>query len=439
MASVSNDPDGRKRVTFAGLDTKRRTIRLGQCSKRDAGGVARHIEYLITAAAQRNPVPRETAEWLGEIPEVMYSKLVAAGLVNPREATADARLGPFLDGYLAKRTDLKDTTRTVYAMTVRNLKGFFGANKSLADVTEGDAGDFRRWLLVHEELAQATAGRRCGLAEDFFHDAVKRRLIVANPFTGIDRAVRNNPDRQRFVDRATIDKVIDAAPNSEWRLLICLARFAGLRTPSEPFSLKLVDVDWERERILITSPKTEHHHGKGTRWIPIFPELREPLLQTVEACPEGAVFVFHRLMERYPSRTGGWQGINLRTTFEKIIRKAGCEPWPRLWHNLRSTAQTELTERFPAHVVCAWLGNSQAVAQKHYLQVTDDHFAAALTLANEAAQNPTRAVQEGGCLDAHGESGNEKTPCFQGVSHQKVSAEGLEPSTYGLKVRCSTN
>ena len=31
-------------------------------------------------------------------------------------------------------------------------------------------------------------------------------------------------------------------------------------------------------------------------------------------------------------------------------------------------------ESYPSHVVCAWIGNSEAVARKHYLQVTDEHF-----------------------------------------------------------------
>jgi hypothetical protein len=31
------------------------------------------------------------------------------------------------------------------------------------------------------------------------------------------------------------------------------------------------------------------------------------------------------------------------------------------------------------HVVCAWLGNSESVARKHYLQVTEEHFEAAQT------------------------------------------------------------
>jgi hypothetical protein len=40
--------------------------------------------------------------------------------------------------------------------------------------------------------------------------------------------------------------------------------------------------------------------------------------------------------------------------------------------------------------VCAWLGNSPAIAQAHYLQVTDEHFdraAAEITEPKKAARN----------------------------------------------------
>ena len=36
--------------------------------------------------------------------------------------------------------------------------------------------------------------------------------------------------------------------------------------------LRWADVDWERGRLLIRSPKTEHHEGKDSRLVPIFPE-----------------------------------------------------------------------------------------------------------------------------------------------------------------------
>jgi hypothetical protein len=63
-----------------------------------------------------------------------------------------------------------------------------------------------------------------------------------------------------------------------------------------------------------------------------------------------------------------------RTTFRKIIERTGLNPWPRLFQNLRSTRETELLNDFPLHVATAWIGNSQLVAARHDLQVTDDHF-----------------------------------------------------------------
>ena len=40
--------------------------------------------------------------------------------------------------------------------------------------------------------------------------------------------------------------------------------------------------------------------------------------------------------------------------------------------------------------LCAWIGNSRAVAQQHYLQVTDEHFERAAVDRAEAAQNPAQ-------------------------------------------------
>ncbi len=50
-----------------------------------------------------------------------------------------------------------------------------------------------------------------------------------------------------------------------------------------------------------------------------------------------------------------------------------------------------MADQFPAHVAAAWIGNSVAVAVKHYLQVTEDHFKQA---TKKATQNPTSKAHE---------------------------------------------
>ena len=83
-----------------------------------------------------------------------------------------------------------------------------------------------------------------------------------------------NPGRLYFLTLEDTQKVIDACPDHEWRLIVALARYGGLRCPSEHLKLKWEHVDWERDRFTVTSPKTEHHEGKDTRVVPIFADLR---------------------------------------------------------------------------------------------------------------------------------------------------------------------
>ena len=118
--------------------------------------------------------------------------------------------------------------------------------------------------------------------------------------------------------------------------------------------------------------------------VPIFPEL-EPYLR--DAFDPENVFVV-TIAEAATK--------NFRTRFTKIIKRAGVEPWPKLFQNLRATRQTELADTFPAHVVCDWLGNSQAVANKHYLHTTNEHFEQATKAAQKAAQFTSESEESEG-------------------------------------------
>lgn len=101
--------------------------------------------------------------------------------------------------------------------------------------------------------------------------------------------------------------------------------------------------------------------------------------------------------------------------------------------NLRASAQTDPAGRFPLHAVCAWLGNSEAIADKHYLRVTDADFEQALIPvvksvergADQTAQNTTRATEAGAVAGSRQETENEKPPVYQGVSTQESGPAGI--------------
>ena len=73
--------------------------------------------------------------------------------------------------------------------------------------------------------------------------------------------------------------------------------------------------------------------------VPLFPELRPILEEAFDLAPEGAVYVVERYREASMGPKG-WRNCNLRTQFERIINRAGVEPWPRLFHNLRASRET---------------------------------------------------------------------------------------------------
>ena len=243
-----------------------------------------------------------------------------------------------------------------------------------------------RQVIERDPISANTVNDRCKKARQFFASASEYDLIDSNPFSVLKGlTVRANPDRFAYVDRKTAMAVIDAATDAEFRLLIALCRFAGLRNPSETLSLRWCDVDRAELRMTVTSPKTEHHPGGESRTVPITPDLQSFIEEAWDAAPDGAEFVIESCRHA---------GKNFRTRMLRTIRRAGFKPWPKPFQNLRSSCQTDLEESFPSHVVCAWLGNSEKVAREHYLQVTDEHF-------KKAVQKAVQYPAEKGCETLH--------------------------------------
>ncbi len=85
---------------------------------------------------------------------------------------------------------------------------------------------------------------------------------------------------------------------------------------------------------------------------------------------------------------------NLRTQLEKIIKRASVKPWPKLFHNLRASCETDLAKIHPIKAVCDWIGNSITVAQRHYLQTTEEDFERASGIENLTQQPSARPRKE---------------------------------------------
>jgi integrase len=421
MASIVDDPNGRKRILFVDGHDRRRVIRLGKASIKQAETFKAKIEAIIADLIVGRSHDNEIARWLRELDPKFQVRLERAGLLKGASGHK-ATLQAFLDDFFASVVT-KTSTAVTYGQTKRCLLDHFGAGKILREIGPIDADKWRQWL-KSQGLAESTISRRVKCARQMFKRAMKWRLIGENPFADVVAGSQTNKARMYFVTCKEAEAVLIACPDAQWRLLFALSRYGGLRCPSEHFALTWSDVDWHRSRIRVPSCKTEHYEGGDCRYIPLFPELRPYLMEVFEQAEPGSQHVITRYRD---AKT------NLRTQLCRIIRKAGLKPWPKLFHNLRSTRQTELAERYPIHVVCAWLGNSRAVAQEHYLQVTDAHFAHAAKGDEKAAQIPAQQAAESGrgtSQTPHPENKNRPEFPSDSVSCDILQDEGMTPTGF---------
>lgn len=378
-----------------GENAQRPKIHLGLVNRKQAEMAKGFIESLI-ASKKGASMPLSTQEWLKGIPDSLRSRLETLGLVE-RSAKNRWTVSAWVASYIDQRPDVKEATRRKWKDVQEKLNIFF-KDDPIGDVTQQHAKNFRIYLQTTVELSENTIRRHIGIARQFFNAAIEAEIITKNPFRGQPVSVRANASRFFYVSPEIAQAVLAACPDAEWRLIFGLARWGGLRTPSEVVRLKWTDIDFEKQRFTVRASKTEHHADSGIRVVPMFPELKPLFLDAYASANEGAVYC----IEKYK---GEWSNVGVH--MGRIVKKAGIEPWPKLFQNCRSTRETELFKLTGGNVkaVCSWLGNSPAVALQHYAQTTEADLkdAAKMTLLNTAEQT----VQEQGETEGKKEGHNQ--------------------------------
>jgi integrase len=390
MASLGCDT-GKRGTTFRVLLRTqggiRHTIRLGRVSKKIAETARRMIESLEAANAAGHSPDREAAEWVGRVSDDIHGRLERAGLVPPRVTAAPAAvtLGQHLEQLFSTLGKQKPTTARNYARARRLLEQHFGKDRTLDSITEGDADGYKRWLLDNFAVASASVDLR--RARQFLKAAVRRRLLAVNPFADVPCGPQANESRTVYVPVEDIERVIDACPDNDWRLIFALPRYAGVRFPSEVIDLKWSDVDWENSRFTVHEKKVEHHPGRGHRTVPISAELRPHLERAYAEREEGAVYVVPRV--RVIS--------NLGTHAKRLVKKAGITPWPKLFVNMRGSCSDDLERRgIPEKAINAWIGNTARLRSKHYHAVRAEDWAAVTAVAGNPAPIPAPSAAVSG-------------------------------------------
>ena len=271
------------------------------------------------------------------------------GLVPKRER---ATLAAFLDGYISSRHDVKPGTTTNLRQVRDSLVEHFGPDKPLRDITPGDADGYRLGWLGRNWRKTRSVGGVAG-PNSFSRRGQRRWLVSSNPFADLKSAIQANPSRFYFVTREENRRSSTPAPTPNggfgrseplWRLAM------PHRTPGAAMGRRGLGAAASRFGAQRRSNTPEGSLGRcrssrscGRTW-----------KRSGSKRGPGAEQVITRYRDT---------NANLRTQLLRIIGRAGVQPWPKLFQNLRSTRETELAEEFPLHVVCQWIGNSQPVAR----------------------------------------------------------------------------
>ncbi|MEZ6069450.1 MAG: tyrosine-type recombinase/integrase [Pirellulales bacterium] len=269
---------------------------------------------------------RRTSDRPSKRPPVSSSERpVVERLVEPSQPNSKAptTLSAFIEHELAQHAAERspNTVRNL-RRTWRLLSRFYGDEHSLAAITTGQAEAFAEWLgeaggASVRGLSPSTARSELKRARSFLAAAVRRGVIVRNPFDG----VTVGEVRQRhfeYIDRDTVDRLLAVAKPSP-RLIVAMIRFGGLRWV-EVQRLEWTDVDFDTNELTIRADGT-------SRVVPISANLRPHLVDARCAASVDAVHV----TPYQAVSSGQWVWRSLSHLFARI----DVEPPHRLLEAMR--------------------------------------------------------------------------------------------------------
>lgn len=365
--------DARKRgyrleVYVRGL---RRKLWLGRVSKKQADAIRQHIDALKIAAETATQPETSALLWTKEVDSRIRDTLARWGLIKPAVAASSIRLKDWCDQVrgMKKFESWAKSTRYQMEKVAELLVSQIG-DKPIDQIDESDAEEFAAYVYgLGSGASETHAGKQIKRARQYFNEAIKSRMIDKNPFSAVRASTQIDKSRKAYVTPEEAKSILEKCPDQLWRVIFCLARYCGLRVPSEILTLEWTAIDWERSRLTVTAPKQKRHAHRYIRTLPLSPDVLRELRDLQEQAGEGAVWV----CDRYRSVTST---AHFRKPLLNAIAAAGLEPWPKLWMNLRASARTDLKKVVPVHVVNEWLGHDTKVGEMHYDRVTDADWAA---------------------------------------------------------------
>lgn len=395
---MTNKTRNNYRITFKLKENEQREITLSRCYDESVVSEFKELVKQLTNRI-RFGTGLSKRDWLRieSLPLGLRKKLIDNKLI---EGTADEKIptiSQLIEQYKKTRTGIKEKSKTVENRFFSYLIEYFGGDKRIDLITPVEAGGIRNYLMMerkagHGKLKVSSANRAVKAIKPIFNFAVDCNYLTKSPFAKVKGGDTTSTERQYYVTVSEIQSAINACGQDvELAGVLALARYAGLRIPSEIQDLRFSDFDPIGIFRVPISGKT------GTRRVPLFDEVK-PYLEAIKAAsqPEQE-FVF----EKYRTCK------NIGTLIKKKMQKAGLKTWEKFFVNLRSSCITD-KERLglPKSQMDSVFGNSEAIRLKHYIQPMQDDAYAALGKATAKQKTTSDFTILGGELGEKWEVSN---------------------------------
>lgn len=382
MASVTNRPNGDRWVTFKAPNGKRQTIRLGKATASQADDFKQQVELLQVCHRLGSAPQAKTIEWLTLLSDDLHDKLSNCGLIERRGARTVAELVAWHAG----RRPRKGSTQRLVNNAHASIQKYLGPQRKLHSIKPDDIAKFRAWLETDGKkkggpMMPTTVSGICRRCRGMFQAAVTEGWIPNNPFRLERDWTNTNPDRDVYIPRIDFEAVLEEATDDLTRLIFSLARYAGLRSPSEVFPLEWSWVNWEHNTLFVKAPKTERYETHESRIVPLAEEVLRYLRPLFDRAVEGETHIVGGLAI---TRTA------IANRLEAACRRANIVMWPKPFVNLRASCEHDWLEEHPINVVAAWMGHSPETMLKHYNRVAKEQSA---RLGGERASRPKTALR----------------------------------------------
>ncbi len=403
-------------------------------------------------------------------------ELEAAGYQQARAKPEHMTVGKWGEEWLdARELDRLRAVRTDRGRWAEHVAGTALARMPIALVSPDDVSKWiaqlrkKRTATPHRKatgLAPKTIREAVQLLANAFDDAIAKRHVGANPVRPAwkqHRAALGRIQSERHAQQAPWTYLLVeeqrallgcATIPEPHRLMMAFAIFTGLRQ-GEQFNLELrdVDVDGERPAIFVRwGGRNKPPKNGSTRTVLLSSDARAVVKRWLELLPSWTERNPHGLL--FPTHTGcrvgygktplhvseGGRGRQRKVNLlPRYLEAAGIER-PFRWHDFRHTCASSLVSgfwgrRWSLEEVQAFMGHESRQSTERYAHLAEGAVERAL-LATSIRALPAPEIRHEVVPNAGRVKGQRQraTP-----RDRSVGPRGLEPRTYGLKARSSTD